>query len=210
MINALFPAGSGVTLAQLDPVAVKLLQFKSNEFNDPNGFLIPSSDPTTGQFVLSKAGKYTDDQFTRNYDRDFRGGRRQNFQSRFFFSNFRSLLPFGAGGLQATLGGTINETDLNFPLDLPVRDRFLSIAETHLFSPRLVNEFRFGYVHIDNKAFNTPIVTVNDLGINRPNSNLYQTIYKFTFGSYQIGPTQARTRASCRTISPSSIPPATR
>jgi len=188
LVNALFPAGSGVTPAQLDPVAVKLLQFKSNQFNDPNGFLIPSSDPTTGQFVLSKAGKYTDDQFTANYDRDFRGGG-DKISSRFFFSNFRSLLPFGAGGLQATLGGTINETDLNFPLDLPVRDRFLSIAETHLFSPRLVNEFRFGYVHIDNKAFNTPIVTVNDLGINRPNSNLYQTIYKFTFGSYQIGPT---------------------
>jgi len=188
LINALLPAGSGVTPAQLDPVAVKLLQFKSSQFNDPNGFLIPSADPTTGKFVLSKAGKYTDDQFTVNYDRDFRGGQ-DKISSRFFFSNFRSVLPFGAGGLQATLGGTINETDLNFPLDLPVRDRFLSIAETHLFSPRLVNEFRFGYVHIDNKAFNTPIINVNDLGINRPNSNLYQTIYKFTFGSYQIGPT---------------------
>jgi hypothetical protein len=187
LVNALFP-GSSVTPSQLDPVAVKLLQFKSAQFNDPNGFLIPSSDPATGAFVLSKAGKYTDDQFTVNYDRDFRGGA-DKISSRFFFSNFRSLLPFGAGGLQATLGGTINETDLNFPLDLPVRDRFLSIAETHLFSPRLVNEFRFGYVHIDNKAFNTPIVTVNDLGINRPNSNLYQTIYKFTFGAYQIGPT---------------------
>src|SRR5579864_7563223 len=188
LINALFPAGSGVTPAQLDPVAVKLLQFKSSQFNDPNGFLIPSADPTTGKFVLSKAGKYTDDQFTVNYDREFRGSQ-DKISSRFFFSNFRSLLPFGAGGLQATLGGTINETDLNFPLDLPVRDRFLSIAETHLFSPRLVNEFRFGYVHINNKAINTPIVNVNDLGINRPNSNLYQTIYKFTFGSYQIGPT---------------------
>jgi hypothetical protein len=188
LINALFPAGSGVTAAQLDPVAVKLLQFKSSQFNDPNGFLIPSADPATGKFVLSKAGKFTDDQFTVNYDREFRGSQ-DKISSRFFFSNFRSLLPFGAGGLQATLGGTINETDLNFPLDLPVRDRFLSIAETHLFSPRLVNEFRFGYVHINNKAFNTPIINVNDLGINRPNSNLYKTIYKFTFGSYQIGPT---------------------
>jgi hypothetical protein len=187
LVNTFFP-GSTVTTANLDPVAVKLLNFKSSQFNDPNGFLIPSADPATGKFVLSKAGKYTDDQFTLNYDREFRGGA-DKISSRFFFSNFRSVLPFGAGGLQATLGGTINETDLNFPLDLPVRDRFLSVAETHLFSPRLVNELRFGYVHINNKAFNTPIVTVNDLGINRPNSNLYQTIYKFTFGSYQIGPT---------------------
>jgi hypothetical protein len=188
LVNTFFPNDPTVTVANLDPVAVKLLNFKSSQFNDPNGYLIPSADPTTGKFVLSKAGKYTDDQFTVNYDRDFRGGE-DKISSRFFFSNFRSLLPFGAGGLQATLGGTISETDLNFPLDLPVRDRFLSIAETHLFSPRLVNEFRFGYVHIDNKAFNLPIVNVNDLGIVRPNSNLYQTIYKFTFGSYQIGPT---------------------
>jgi hypothetical protein len=187
LLNTFF-AGSTVTAANLDPVAVSLLNFKSSQFNDPNGYLIPSSDPATGKFVLSKAGKYTDDQFTTNYDREFRGGG-DKISGRFFFSNFRSVLPFGAGGLQATLGGTINETDLNFPLDLPVRDRFLSVAETHLFSPRLVNELRFGYVHIDNKAFNTPIVTVNDLGIHRPNSNLYRTIYKFTFGSYQIGPT---------------------
>jgi hypothetical protein len=187
LVDTFFPGG-GVTTADLDPVAVKLLNFKSSQFNDTNGFLFPTADPTTGKFVLSKAGKYTDDQFTANYDREFRGGG-DKISGRFFFSNFRSVLPFGAGGLQATLGGTINSTDLNFPLDLPVRDRFLSVAETHLFSPRLVNELRFGYVHIDNKAINSPIVTVNDLGINRPNSNLYQTIYKFTFGSYQIGPT---------------------
>jgi len=188
LVDTFFPGDPTVTAANLDPVAVSLLNFKSSQFNDPNGFLIPSADPATGKFVLSKAGKYTDDQFTLNYDRDFRGGS-DKISSRFFFSNFRSLLPFGAGGLQATLGGTINETDLNFPLDLPVRDRFLSIAETHLFSPRLVNEFRFGYVHINNKAINLPIVNVDDLGIVRPNSNLYKTIYKFTFGSYQIGPT---------------------
>ena len=78
---------------------------------------------------------------------------------------------------------------MNFPLDLPVHDRFLSVAETHIFSPRLVNEARVGYVRIDNKAINEPIVTVDDLGINRPNSNLYKTIYKFTFSTFNLGPT---------------------
>ena len=98
-------------------------------------------------------------------------------------------MPFGAGGLTATLGGTLNIADMNFPLDLPVHDRFLSVAETHIFSPRLVNEARVGYVRIDNKAINEPIVTVDDLGINRPNSNLYKTIYKFTFSTFNLGPT---------------------
>ena len=86
LVNTFFP-GSTVTTANLDPVAVKLLNFKSSQFNDPNGFLIPSADPATGKFVLSKAGKYTDDQFTLNYDREFRGGA-DKISSRFFFSNF--------------------------------------------------------------------------------------------------------------------------
>ena len=66
-------------------------------------------------------------------------------------------MPFGAGGLQASLGGTlassISATDLNFPYDLPVTGRFFSVAETHLFSPTLVNDFRFGYVRINNSLF---------------------------------------------------------
>ena len=188
LVDTFFAGDPNVSAASVDPVALKLLNFQSSQFNDPSGFLFPNANPASGQFVLSKAGKYTDDQFTANYDRDFRGGL-DKISSRFFFSNFRSLLPFGAGGLTATLGGTISQTDLNFPLDLPVRDRFLSIAETHLFSPRTVNEFRFGYIHIDNKAFNSPIINVGDLGINRPNNNLFQTIYKFTFSNFQLGPT---------------------
>ena len=188
LVDTFFPGNPSITAANIDPVALKLLNFKSDQFNDPSGFLFPNADPASGGFVLSKAGKYTDDQFTANYDRDFRNGQ-DKISSRFFFSNFRSTLPFGAGGLTATLGGTISQTDLNFPLDLPVRDRFFSIAETHIFNPRLVNEFRFGYVHINNKAINSPIVTVDDLGINRPNSNLYKTIYKFTFSTFQLGPT---------------------
>ncbi|PYX66659.1 MAG: hypothetical protein DMG74_03245 [Acidobacteria bacterium] len=185
----MFPGNPSVTAATIDPVAAKLLAFKSNQFNDASGFLFPGADPSSGgQFVLSKAGTYTDDQFTANYDREFHNSA-DKISARFFFSNFESVLPFGAGGLTATLGGTISQTDLNFPLDLPVHDRFFSIAETHLFNPRLVNEFRFGYVHIDNKAINKPIITVDDLGINRPNNNLFKTIYKFTFSTFQLGPT---------------------
>ena len=93
--------------------------------------------------AFSKPGKYTDDQFTTSWDKEFRGGN-DKLAARFFFSNAESFLPFGAGGLQASLGGTlassISATDLNFPSDLPVNDRFLSVAETHLFSPTLVND----------------------------------------------------------------------
>src|SRR5256886_12355215 len=46
---------------------------------------------------------YTDDQFTTTWDREFRAGN-DKLSARFFFSNAESFLPFGAGGLQASLG----------------------------------------------------------------------------------------------------------
>jgi hypothetical protein len=205
------PGGCPAVPIAIDPVMLSLLNFKSNQFGgDANGFLIPSIagtpgitvDPDTcsanvnsGAFIISRPGKYQDDQFTTNWDREFRGGQ-DKLSARFFFSNADSFLPFGAGGLQASLGGTlassISATDLNFPFDLPVTGRFFSVAETHLFSPTLVNDFRFGYVRINYSLSNTNPVTAGDVGIDRPTNNITSSIYKFTqFGSsgFQIGPT---------------------
>src|SRR5215467_4594117 len=196
LIRDFFPDGLPAGVTGLDPVAVALLNFQSGQFNDPGGFLIPKANGVVGEpgsLIISKPGKYTDDQFTANWDREFRGGQ-DKVATRFFFSNAESLLPFGAGGLQASLGGTlassISATDLNFPFDLPINDRFLSINETHLFSPAVVNDFRFGFVRINNSLINVlPSGTdanghashVSDeaLGIDRPTNNLTHSIYKF-------------------------------
>jgi hypothetical protein len=182
----------------IDPVIHQLLNFQSDQFGtSPGGFLFPSIPGTVGStapFVISKPGKYTDDQFTATWDREFRGGK-DKLGARFFFSNAESLLPFGAGGLQASLGGTlassISSSDLNFPYDLPVNTRFLNISETHLFSSALVNDFRFGYIRINNNLINTPPVTADDLNIDRPTNNITQSIYKFTLltSGFQLGPT---------------------
>lgn len=204
------PAGCPAVPISVDPVLQSLLNFKSNQFGgDANGYLIPSLAGTPGvnvnpdtcfvslntaPFITSRPGKYTDDQFTANWDHEYRNAQ-DKVSARFFFSNAESFLPFGAGGLQASLGGTlgssISATDLNFPYDLPVRGRFFSVAETHLFSPALVNEFRFGYVRIDYSLVNIAPVTASDVGIVRPTNNITSSIYKFTlFGSgFQLGPT---------------------
>jgi len=197
LISEFFPDGLPAGVTGLDPVAVALLNFKSNQFNDPGGYLIPTATGTAGQpgaLIISKPGKYNDDQFTTNWDREFNNSR-DKFSARFFFSNSETNLPFGAGGLQASLGGTlsssISATDLDFPYDIPVAARFLSIGETHLFTPSIVNDFRFGYVRMNYSLLNNPPVTVGDLGIDRPTNNLTQSIYKFTFATsgFQIGPT---------------------
>ncbi|GAC1672053.1 MAG: hypothetical protein PVS2B2_04050 [Candidatus Acidiferrum sp.] len=196
--QSLSQAFFGNNTTQIDPVVLALLNFKSNQFGgDANGFLIPTIPGTPGgtaPFIISRPGKYTDDQFTANWDREFRGGQ-DKLGARFFFSDAESLLPFGAGGLQASLGGTlassISATDLNFPYDLPVAARFFSLSETHLFSPTVVNDFRFGYVRINNSLINIAPVTASDLGIDRPTNNVTKSIYKFTLLSsgFQIGPT---------------------
>jgi Carboxypeptidase regulatory-like domain/TonB dependent receptor len=192
----------------IDPVAANLLSLKSDQFGGTSGgFLFPTVpgtpkvnvDPTTcstsantGTFTFSKPGRYTDDQFTANWDREFHGGN-DKIAERFFYSNSETFEPFGAGGLQASLGGAIAASDLNFPYTLPVRDRFLGITETHLFSPNLVNELRFGLVHINNSSLNTAPAgaTASALGINRPTNNLTDNMYKFTFNTsgFQFGPT---------------------
>jgi hypothetical protein len=203
------PGGCPAVPITIDPVIVKLLQFKSNQFSDRSGYLIPALPGTPGvtvdphscqvtlntaPFIVSKPGKYTDDQFTANWDREFHGGQ-DKISARFFFSDSESVLPFGAGGLQASLGGTlassISATDLDFPYDIPVKARFFSVNETHLFSPTLVNDFRFGLVHINDSLVNVPPVTASDLGIDRPTNSVTTSIYKFTLGSsgLQIGPT---------------------
>jgi Carboxypeptidase regulatory-like domain/TonB dependent receptor len=184
----------GNTTTPIDPVVLSLLNFQSNQFGGTtNGLLIPSSDPTTGAFAISRAGKYTDNQFTTNWDREFRGGQ-DKLSARFFFSDSESFLPFGGGDLQESLGSTlassVSSSSLNFPFDTPVNARFLNITETHLFSATLVNEFRFGFVHINDDLTNVPPVTTTDLGIDRPTNSVTDSIYKFIFESsgFEIGP----------------------
>jgi len=180
-----------------DPVAVNLMSFQSDQFGAPaNGYLFPLPNAPGAnpgdlvQFTVSRPGKFTDDQFTANWDHEFRNSK-DSIAARFFFSDSEQDIPFGAGGLQASLGAAASGTDLNFPYQLPIHDRLFILSETHVFSPRLVNDIRFGLVHINNTAVNVNPVTVDDVGISRPTNNLTDSIYKFTFltSGFQFGPT---------------------
>jgi hypothetical protein len=188
LANAFF----GGDVSQLDPMVLKLMQFKSNQFGGPYLFPSvpqdPSLGPGEGRITLSRPGTFNDNQFTLNWDKSFRGGK-DSLSERFFFSNFESKLPFGSGGLTATFGGALSPGDLNFPLATPVENRFISLAETHLFSSNMANELRVGYNRIHSDLLNTPtVVTNSDVGIQIPTSNLTSQIYKFTFADFQFGP----------------------
>lgn len=138
LLATFFPKG-GVT--SIDPVALALLNFKSNQFGGGGGgYLLPTvpgiAGFTNGQLnfgplILSSVGKFTDDQFTTNWDREFRGGQ-DRLAFRFFWADSDTFQPFGADSFQIQTGGAPTPNNLNFPLDIPLHNRVGSITETHL------------------------------------------------------------------------------
>src|SRR5229473_1512077 len=189
-----------LTASQIDPVAQALLSAKGNQFGPGigGGWLIPSVAGTVGStapLVVSSPGKFTDNQFTTNWDKEFQGGK-DRISFRFFWSDSEQFLPFGADSFQIQTGGVASANNLNFPLDIPLHNRFGGLAETHAFTNALINEFRFGATMISYHFGNVPIVTVQQLGINRPTSNGTNDIYRFALANFQIGPYPTQLQSS--------------
>jgi Carboxypeptidase regulatory-like domain len=199
-----------LTAGQIDPVTLALLNAKdtTDQFGGgSNSFLFPSGAGTTpgvtqafnpatnscgftvnsGPFIVSRPGKFTDDQFVTNYDKEFRGGA-DRFAFRFFWADSETFQPFGGDSFQVQTGGPATPNNLNFPLNIPLHNRVGSITETHVFSPRLVNEFRFGVNVIGDKLHNVPPITNANVGINIPTSNGDPNIYRLQFGAFAFGP----------------------
>ena len=201
------PNCPGQPLTLIDPVALALLNAHSNQFGaSPGGFLMPTVPGTpgvtqtfnsatgtcsitvnTGPFVLTNPGKFTDDQFTTSWDRDFRGGK-NHLAVRFFWSDSSTFQPFGADSYGIQTGGLPGVNNLNFPLNIPLHSRFGSATETHIFSNSLVNEFRFGVNVISDKLDNKAPITGAALGINLPTANQNPNMYRLQFGTWAFGP----------------------
>ena len=198
--------------ATIDPVAFNLMNFQSNQFGAAaGGYLyplltnVPANTPclTSEPFVITDPGKFSDNQFTANWDREFRGGK-DRLSERFFWSNSDTFQPFGADSYGIQTGGQPGSNNLNFPLDIPLHSRFGSITETHVFSNTLINEFRFGVNIISDRLNNKPPVTNAQVGINLPTAVGVNgqagdpNIYRFQFGTFAFGayPTQLQSALS--------------
>ena len=212
-----------VTLPYIDTVAFNLLNVQGNQFgSSPGGFLIPtvpgtpgvtqtynastgtcSSALNYGPLVLTDPGRFTDDQFTANWDRDFHNGK-DHLAERFFWSDSDTFEPFGADSFGIQTGGLPGTNNLNFPLDVPLHSRFGSITETHTFTNTLVNEFRFGINIISDRLNNRAPITNAEVGINLPTAVGVNgqagdpNIYRLQFGTWGFGayPTQLQSALS--------------
>jgi hypothetical protein len=204
LVSAFFPTGvpsyaNTAVDCGLDPVVFNLLNVPGSQFGSGTGggFLIPSvagtpgstnGQPNTGSLTLSVPGRYRDDQFTANWDRDFNQGK-DRISERFFWSDSETYEPFGADNLQVQTGYPAASTNLNFPLDIPLRGRFGSIAETHTFGNNLINEFRFGVNVISDSLQNVPIAGASPAELGIDNGSGAPDMYRFQFSNgFQIGP----------------------
>jgi len=210
LLNTFFcgaPCG-GNTATSLDPVALALLNVQGTQFGPGvgGGWLFPSVAGTpgftngqlnTGSLVLTRPGRFTDNQFTESWDREFHSGK-DRLSERFFYSNSDTFQPFGADSFGIQTGGQPGVNNLNFPLDIPLHSRFGSITETHLFSNTLINEFRFGVNVISDKLNNQAPITGADIGINLPTANQDPNMYRLQFGTWAFGayPTQLQSALS--------------
>jgi hypothetical protein len=182
--------------ATVDPVAFKVLAATGNHFGPLAGgylFPLPTDVPTSTPcgtpvgFHVTHPGKFTDDQFTTNWDKVFHNGK-DHVGIRFFWSNSDTFQPFGADNFSIQTGGQPSTNNLNFPLDIPLHGRFGSITETHIFSNTLLNEFRFGINVIGDKLHNEAPITGAEVGINLPTANLDPNMYRLKFLNFEFGP----------------------
>lgn len=197
LIKTFFPQGLPAGVNGIDPVALALLNAKGNQFGGGGGgWLLPTvpgipgftgTALNYGPLLLTNPGRFRDDQFTANWDRDFNAGK-DHVAERFFWSDSDTFEPFGADSFGIQTGGLPGTNNLNFPLDIPLHSRFGSITETHLFSNTLVNEFRFGVNIISDKLDNKAPITGADIGINLPTSDQDPNMYKLQFGTWAFGP----------------------
>jgi hypothetical protein len=143
---AVAPDGSNI-----NPVALNLLDARN-----PDGtFVIPG--PQTSEngvnYIAVAPGHYDEDQFNSNFDFNPRTADRVSVKYRFWNSH-QEVPLFGA----------------SVPAFLSLRsfqNRNLAIAETHIFSPRAINQFRFGFSRLAGQSVAGGKLTDGDVGINR-------------------------------------------
>ncbi len=141
-------------------------------------YVIPSPQ-TSGSGVNYTAvvpGHYNEDQFNTNFDFNLRAADR--LSAKFFFSNSNQDVPF----FGASVPG--------FPALRSFENRNLAIAETHIFSPRAINQFRFGFSRIAGQSVAGGTLTDQDVGINNPSGTQEGLPQIDVLGAFELGNSQ--------------------
>jgi len=175
------------TANAISDVAVRLLNLRNPATGD---FLIPA--PRSGAIIGRDASvtgsvggnpfirqrnvfpaEFQQDQFTIKLDG--RLSNKNSLSGTFFFSNFPGLDPFPDPGSLAS-PVTLKRSD---------RNRTLALNDQHIFGPRFINEFRFGYFSLNNtRILDDPFLGITNESVGIPNP---ATAYEQGPGTLRLG-----------------------
>jgi len=157
--------------SNISPVALNLLNAKN-----PDGtFVIPSPQTSSSgvNYTAVVPGHYNEDQFNTNFDVYLWAADR--LSAKFFFSNSNQDVPF----FGASVPG--------FPPLRSFENRNLAITETHIFSSRAINQFRFGFSRNVGQSVAGGTLTDQDVGINSPNGTHEGLPQIDVLGAFELG-----------------------
>jgi hypothetical protein len=174
---ALIAPAFGLTAAQIDPIAINILNQQTTHYG--GNFLVPRSGSAGCRTATSATGTFTcsftgvapieDNQYIISYDRIMRDGK-DKISGRWFWDNNAVQKPYG------TASGT--PPSLAFPRTDTQQNRFLSITHTHVFSASKVNELRLGFSRFIFANIPTDIINLSDIGATRGNSDIFPGMYQ--------------------------------
>jgi len=185
---ALLAAAYGVPASSIDPVALNILNLKSNFYggtyfmprpgqpqcssavSPPSG----SGEPATFSCAFSGVSKPKDTQFTIRYDRPWRHDK-DKLQIGLFWDNSDTFKPFGTA------------TDLAFPQDNKIQNRFGNVSYIIQLSNRQLNELKFGASRFVFANTPTAEVTLSQVGSTRPDQSTFPGLWEFSTGINNVG-----------------------
>jgi hypothetical protein len=180
---ALIAPAFGLTAAQIDPIAINILNTRSSVYGGE--FLVPRSGSAGCRSAATATGTFTcsfsavapieDNQYTISYDRIMRDGK-DKISGRWFWDNGAVAKPFGTA------------SSLAFPRTDTQQNRFLSLTHTHVFGATKINELRAGFSRFIFANIPTDVIALSDIGATRGNSDIFPGIYQTTItGLFSIG-----------------------
>ncbi|MEJ7848730.1 MAG: TonB-dependent receptor [Pyrinomonadaceae bacterium] len=129
------------------------------------------------EVISVEPSKFRQNQFTTRLDGQLSD--KNTLSGTFFFSNFPGLDSFPDPNSLAS-PTTLERND---------RNRTLALSDTHIFSPKLINEIRFGYFSLNNTRaltddFSTGAFTNEAIGVNNPASTFDPSVATTRLGHY--------------------------
>lgn len=161
-------ASFGLLPTFISPQAVNILNARLGS----GGFAIPSSGSSlTGAvgvpFVQSGLSRFKENQFNANLDFNFSDS--HTLAAKFFVAdNPTTQANYNFAGS----GNGANQL-IGFGGDLTIKQKLYSITDTYVFSPNLVNQFRFGFSRIRVTSVPDEPFSAASLGITSPFANTY-------------------------------------